>query len=109
MRTPLPAIAAIALAGCATATSQAATSATRTTTVAAVTGSVTGPTRIIVEGPVFDQLAVADPDHVQATVLEWGTGGRLSLPRFIGHLAYGPDVLRADLDRFTLLLGKEPP
>lgn len=48
MKTPLTAIAAIALAGCATATSQAATSATRTTTVAAVTGSVTGPTRIIV-------------------------------------------------------------
>ena len=28
-----------------------------------------------------------------------------SLPGFIGHPAYGPDALRADLDRFTFLLG----
>ncbi len=29
----------------------------------------------------------------------------LSLLAYIGHSAYGPDALRADLDRFTLLLG----
>jgi hypothetical protein len=28
-----------------------------------------------------------------------------SLPGFIGHPACGPDALRADLDRFTFLLG----
>ena len=28
-----------------------------------------------------------------------------SLLAFIGHPAYGPDALRADLDRFTFLLG----
>ncbi len=28
-----------------------------------------------------------------------------SLPGYIGHPAYGPDALRADLDRFAFLLG----
>ena len=28
-----------------------------------------------------------------------------SLLAYIGHPAYGPDALRADLDRFTFLLG----
>ena len=28
-----------------------------------------------------------------------------SLLAYIGHHAYGPDALRADLDRFTFLLG----
>ena len=33
--------------------------------------------------------------------------GRLaaSLLKYIGHPAYGPDALRADLDRFTFLRG----
>jgi hypothetical protein len=36
----------------------------------------------------------ADPEHLTASLLS-----------FIGHPAYGPDALRADLDRFTFLLG----
>jgi hypothetical protein len=30
-----------------------------------------------------------------------------SLPAFIGHPAYGPDTLRADLDRFAFLGGSD--
>jgi hypothetical protein len=36
----------------------------------------------------------ADPERLAASLLA-----------FIGHPAYGPDALRADLDRFTFLLG----
>ena len=36
----------------------------------------------------------ADPERLAASLLD-----------FIGHPAYGPDALRADLDRFTFLLG----
>jgi hypothetical protein len=36
----------------------------------------------------------ADPERLGASLLG-----------FIGHPAYGPDALRADLDRFTFLLG----
>ncbi len=36
----------------------------------------------------------ADPERLTASLLD-----------FIGHPAYGPDALRADLDRFTFLLG----
>ena len=36
----------------------------------------------------------ADPDRLAA-----------SLAAFIGHPAYGPDALRADLDRLAFLLG----
>jgi hypothetical protein len=36
----------------------------------------------------------ADPERLTASLLE-----------YIGHPAYGPDALRADLDRFTFLLG----
>jgi hypothetical protein len=36
----------------------------------------------------------ADPDRLAASLLE-----------YIGHPAYGPDALHADLDRFTFLLG----
>lgn len=36
----------------------------------------------------------ADPGRLTASLLD-----------FIGHPAYGPDALRADLDRFTFLLG----
>jgi len=32
-----------------------------------------------------------------------------SLLGFIGHPAYGLDALRADLARFTFLLGEDPP
>jgi hypothetical protein len=35
-----------------------------------------------------------DPERLAASLLS-----------FIGHPAYGPDALRADLDRFTFLLG----
>ncbi len=35
-----------------------------------------------------------DPERLAASLLE-----------YIGHPAYGPDALRADLDRFTFLLG----
>lgn len=36
----------------------------------------------------------ADPERLAASLLD-----------FIGHPAYGPDALRADLDRFAFLLG----
>jgi hypothetical protein len=36
----------------------------------------------------------ADPERLAASLLD-----------YIGHPAYGPDALRADLDRFTFLLG----
>jgi hypothetical protein len=36
----------------------------------------------------------ADPERLAASLLE-----------YIGHPAYGPDALRADLDRFAFLLG----
>jgi hypothetical protein len=36
----------------------------------------------------------ADPKRLAASLLA-----------YIGHPAYGPDALRADLDRFTFLLG----
>ena len=36
----------------------------------------------------------ADPERLAASLLE-----------YIGHPAYSPDALRADLDRFTFLLG----
>ena len=36
----------------------------------------------------------ADPQRLAPSLLE-----------YIGHPAYGPDALRADLDRFTFLLG----
>jgi len=36
----------------------------------------------------------ADPERLAASLLE-----------FIGHPAYGPDALRADLDRLAFLLG----
>jgi hypothetical protein len=36
----------------------------------------------------------ADPERLTASLLA-----------YIGHPAYGPDDLRADLDRFTFLLG----
>ena len=36
----------------------------------------------------------ADPERLAASLLA-----------FIGHPAYGPDALRADLDRFAFLLG----
>jgi hypothetical protein len=36
----------------------------------------------------------ADPERLAASLLG-----------FIGHPAYGPDALRADLNRFTFLLG----
>jgi len=36
----------------------------------------------------------ADPERLAASLLD-----------FIGHPAYGPDALHADLDRFTFLLG----
>jgi hypothetical protein len=36
----------------------------------------------------------ADPERLAASMLD-----------FIGHPAYGPDALHADLDRFTFLLG----
>lgn len=36
----------------------------------------------------------ADPERLTASLLD-----------FIGHPGYGPDALRADLNRFTFLLG----
>jgi hypothetical protein len=36
----------------------------------------------------------ADPERLAASLLQ-----------YIGHPAYGPDALRADLNRFTFLLG----
>jgi hypothetical protein len=40
------------------------------------------------------QWLAADPECLAASLLG-----------FIGHPAYGPEALRADLDRFTFLLG----
>jgi hypothetical protein len=42
---------------------------------------------------ISDWLA-ADPDRLTASLLA-----------YIGHPGYGPDALRADLNRFTFLLG----
>jgi hypothetical protein len=57
-------------------------------------------------------LDVADAIELAETlqlIARWLTADRerltASLLAYIGHPAYGPDALRADLDRFAFLLG----
>ena len=47
------------------------------------------------------ERSVGEAHHAEGPL----TGLTESLPAYIGHPAYGPDALRADLDRFTFLLG----
>jgi hypothetical protein len=51
---------------------------------------------------VFMELVTGPPSRWIVTLVG---GLAASLLAFIGHPAYGPDALRADLDRFTFLLG----
>jgi hypothetical protein len=72
------------------------------------------PARLALPGTIMPRTCIDTADAIELAetlqlIARWLTADpeRLaaSLLDFIGHPAYGPDALRADLDRFTFLLG----